>query len=212
MKKLSLIFVMVLAVSFAMAQKISTVNQYGSWNTASVYQYSTDGDQNSVYALQQGNNNLLNSTQIGVVFNNINYVELTQTGVDNDAYMVQTGLAYNTAKVTQSALSSYNYAAVDQTGYYNYSEIAQSGFLNRAELDQTASVYGQGTATSVSTQNGTSNTLDILQDNNAASQTATSTQNGLNNNTKVRQEGNGAQTVTDNQYGNDDIIIEQIGL
>lgn len=143
MKKVSLIFAMVLAVSFAMAQKTTWVTQAGTNNLADVMQTSFDGDATSIYATQSGDWNTLNTEQRG--FNN--YLELMQSGDHNLANMKQFTKGspnMNTAVITQDGDlnkanltqkedpldfpdDSKNKATATQSGDYNSYVLNQGG-------------------------------------------------------------------------------------
>lgn len=168
------------------------IAQSGEWNEAALTQKEDplnfpDNSHNVSNATQSGNNNAYVLNQGGNEWNPL-----------NENYLIQSG--------------NNNNAAIDQFGYTDVSDIKQFGNGNDANLIQTAGQGGAGTASSISHQQGTGNTLDILQDYDPLSQYANSTQNGVNNLTNIRQEGNGAQTVLSQQLGSDVINIEQIGF
>ena len=148
MKKLTVLFAILMAASVMFAQKTTWVNQSGFNNTANVLQSAcTSQDATSIYAVQSGTWNTLNSSQTGPY----NYVELYQSGSNNDAFMEQytcnidfpgPGVYYNDADVYQSGNS--NSAALtqeedDDDGWdysTNTANAVQSGAYNSYLLSQ----------------------------------------------------------------------------
>jgi len=182
MKKFSFILAMVLATSFAMAQKITTIIQSGTSNWADVTQVAAFDD-NSIFATQSGNLNELTTNQTG--WNN--YLELAQTGNGNTASMKQKTMddgvlvyGHNTAKVLQQG--NLNGATLDQSevtggandGHLlfitlpewdrsiNYADATQTGNNNNYKLTQGSQVYIPQNYSAL-TQKGNKNVADLDQ-------------------------------------------------
>lgn len=146
MKKLSLVFAMVLAATFAMAQNTAKTAQTGNNNGATVAQsgiindatVTQAGNQNTGIIKEAGNNN------IGVVdqaYSIQNYGSVDQTGNLNEAYLNQ-GMVANAISGQQStamAASNNSGTIVQKDGEKNYSEMVQVGYVNAAGILQQGS-------------------------------------------------------------------------
>jgi len=191
MKKLSFLFAMVFAVSMAMAQKTTWVTQSGFGNDANITQSSAlpgGYDVNSIYAVQSGDWNKLNTLQQGKT----NYLELTTNGNDN------------TAKMTQSTMETLpaggvNDAFVTQGGARNKAELAQG------EIPNAPGSYENSVNTAHATQSGISNTYilnqGMLSNGYSPDNKQYLTQSGYGNNADLNQRGmtnysDIAQTIT----------------
>jgi len=184
MKKFSFILALVLATSFAVAQKITTVIQSGVSNWAEVTQVA-GFDDNSIFATQSGSLNTLTTSQTG--WNN--YLELEQSGHNNTATSTQktiddgvTHFGHNAVKVLQDGCTnSATVAQSEVTGgandgriphspvvfpewdrSINFSDATQTGHNNGYKLTQGSQVYIPQNY-SVLTQKGDKNTADIDQ-------------------------------------------------
>ncbi len=147
MKKLSLLFLMMLAVAFVMAQTQNNValteqdgdkndalvKQIGAKNDGTIHQYGTknlgtvkqDGNNNVGVADQlRGNNNIATVDQVGG--SNKGYV---QQGLTKDYYDDYTGSAN---PPTYNMYANNNDASVVQTGNSNFSNVGQWGNNNEA--------------------------------------------------------------------------------
>ena len=197
MKKLIFLFAMVLAVSFAMAQKTTTIVQSGVNNVATVDQMACmSGDANYIFATQSGNNNELTTFQKGWD----NNIDLMQSGNNNSADMTQetcdygTGHGLNTAKVVQRGngnnadLSQMETDGNDADGWFfgipvvpeqdrsiNLADAVQSGNANNYTLNQGREAYIPDN-TSYLVQSGNRNMADLNQ-------------LGFNNYSEIRQPG-----------------------
>ena len=130
MKKLSFLLAMVFAVTFAMAQNTSTVNQSGTSNSAATTQ---TGDLNTATVDQAGTLNFVTVTSTG----DNNLATGVQNGTQNgDAsrpdlgYIKQIGnsnIAHLNEGVIGGATSNYADGFIDQTGDGNYAELNITG-------------------------------------------------------------------------------------
>ena len=175
MKKLSLVFVLTLAVGMAMAQKTTVITQSGNWNSADVSQTAgtfaygnhAELDANSIFATQSGNSNTLNTEQRG----SSNFVELMQSGENNTANMKQftlVGGSLNTAKIMQSGnlnkvdLLQKEDPLVFPDDSKNKATATQSGTNGSYKLVQGGDEWSP-TAEQSLTQSGIGNKADVLQ-------------------------------------------------
>lgn len=177
MKKLSLIFALVFAVGFVMAQKTTWVTQSGTSNVATINQdagLAGGYDQNAIFAVQSGNYNALTTLQSG----KDNYLELAQSGTGNSATMEQATKAtlpaggVNNAFISQGGVSNaatliQGQNPLDALGYNhstNTAHATQSGQNGSYVLNQ--GMLGNGydpKNTQFLTQSGISNTADLNQ-------------------------------------------------
>lgn len=200
MKKLIFLFAMVLAVSFAMAQKTTTIVQSGVNNVATVDQMACmSGDANFIFATQSGNNNELTTFQKGWD----NNIDLMQSGNNNNADMTQETCdfgenhGFNTAKVVQrgngnnadlsqmetagdgidwGSFMGFPVPGVELDRSINLADAVQSGNANNYTLNQGREAYIPDN-TSYLVQSGNRNMADLNQ-------------LGFNNYSEIRQPGN----------------------
>jgi hypothetical protein len=121
MKKLSLVLVMVFAVSWVMAQQVSTVGQNGSGNTATVTQTGADGNNSNIN--MAGNTNTATVSQLNGGF----------AGDHHDAEILITGNS-NTASIDQQ-LQANGDAKITQIGNSNTATIVENGNLYATHPD-----------------------------------------------------------------------------
>jgi hypothetical protein len=149
MKKLSFIFAMVFAVTFAMAQNTAKTAQTGNHNGANVAQ--SDGINNDAAVTQNGdyNNGVITekgTSNTGVVDQlkgNQNNGNVDQTGNLNEAYLTQ-GMVenyYDAPYNISSAMAASNNTGVivQKGGNKNYTELVQVGNVNAANISQDGS-------------------------------------------------------------------------
>ncbi|MBW8326237.1 MAG: hypothetical protein K0M50_15835 [Prolixibacteraceae bacterium] len=182
MKKVSLVLGMVLAVSMAMAQNVSLVEQVGNSNGATVAQ---TGSLNDATAKQIGNSDVALVKQVGTsnigvsdqINGNTNTSTIDQNGTSNQAYLTQGMIpSYYAApyNISSSVSSSNSVGSIKQIGIENYSEFVQVGPTNAGSVNQngkgnTAYIYegwpfGFWGETSVTSALASSNsTVDISQ-------------------------------------------------
>jgi hypothetical protein len=189
MKKLSFLLILVLATCFAMAQKTINIAQNGVGNIANLLQDDQvlgGLTQNSIYASQLGNGNLLNSDQKGKA----NYIELTQGGTGNAAMMQQLGydltVETNVADVHQGGTS--NVANLLQRENMVPTSVNFNHDINIAHAQQTVTggtyILNQGTVTFIPTNN-----QDLVQ--SGVGNLATINQTGQTSLSTIDQPGNG---------------------
>lgn len=179
MKKIIILFTMVLAVSMANAQQTTWVTQTGYDNTANVTQEACiSGLSSAIYGVQTGTWNTLNATQTGMN----NYIELRQDGARNVADMKQ-----STCDFPGTTIGGNNSADIYQSGNYgtanlvqkevsgggwdfdvNYANAVQSGSHNNYNLQQGRVIFGANVPyipknTSLLRQSGYANDAGIMQ-------------------------------------------------
>lgn len=168
MKKLSILFAMVFALTFAMAQNTATTTQTGEDNTATTTQ---SGDLNTATVDQTGNTNFVNILSQG----NSNTAVASQNGNENgDAskpnlgYIKQIGSsnqAYLTEGLVGQSTSNLADGFIDQSGDGNYAELNISGdYHNFTEHGITQINTGEGPGNSaVITEAYYGNDMDVYQ-------------------------------------------------
>ena len=159
MKKLSLVFVMVLVAGMAMAQNVATTVQNGNTNVASVGQ---TGSNTGVVDQLLGDNNLGTLTQVGYRNDAIIMQGLTNVGVG--VFSGQNMGASNNVGYISQVGGNDNEGAVYQLGDHNNGQISTNGSGNNAQIYQGWSSIDGGYTTSgnsnssVLSQTGAGNT------------------------------------------------------
>ena len=144
MKKVSLVFVMVLVAGMAMAQNKSLVDQVGNSNGATVAQ---TGTLNDATAKQIGNSDVALVKQVGTsnigvsdqINGNTNNATIDQDGTTNQAYLTQ-GMVPNyyaaPYNISSAVPALRNVGSIKQIGAANYSEFVQVGTDNAGSVSQ----------------------------------------------------------------------------
>ncbi|MDX8339496.1 hypothetical protein SLH46_09905 [Draconibacterium sp. IB214405] len=179
MKKLSILFTMVFAVSLAFAQNTAVVNQEGNSNTGYVDQ---NGSGQEIYLDQIGDDNTSTVDQDGI--GNEGYV--AQGMVEGYFWSPSTAMKGNRNKSTFIQNGEENYGEIVQVGNDNITSVNQQGNNNEAYSYQgwPFGFWGETAITAaLKTTNGVVNIKQLTSNNFAASWTY----GGNNNKTTISQ-------------------------
>jgi len=228
MKKIFIVlFAMQFWASFLWAQNVSTTNQTGDYNEATIQQVGSNtstvtqtsispgsvGKANEATVNQsgQGNSSTLTQDRSGGQQTHRTKATITQTGDNNNTTVLQDGhyQGSNTVIVTQSGISGGvgNIADVHQQGYGNNWTINQTGDDNKAYQYATSTVHS-GT-TNLIEQDGLSNTAYQYTSGSDAMRAEIHQVTGVSGNfAEQRQAGLKAQAFI-YQYSNDNQAYQE---